>query len=338
MPSKGRAPSQKAAAGELRHNGPNPSGDGLNHSGDGFAREQVSDIQRARMLTAMAEVASEHGGGNVTVAHIVKRAGLSRRTFYEQFSDREECFLAAFDGAIERIAARVRPAYEQHERWRDRMRASLQSLLGFLDEEPSVGYLVIVYALGAGQAALERRQRALVRVIAAVDEGRRESKPGSESFPLTAEGVVGAVFSVIHARLLQEWHPPLVELTNQLTAMIALPYLGPAAARRELARPVPERPRLASAGLASLRDLEMRLTYRTMRVLLAIGSQPGASNRQVADAADIHDQGQVSKLLRRLEDLGLIRNAGEPRGKGEANAWTLTEQGASVREAISAQT
>jgi AcrR family transcriptional regulator/DNA-binding MarR family transcriptional regulator len=327
MAGTGRTPSAQAASGELKH------------SSNGLEREQVSDIQRARMLAAMAEVACERGAGNVTVAHIVARSGVSRRTFYEQFADREECLRAAFDTAVERIAARVVPAYERHQRWRDRIRASLQALLQFLDDEPYQGCLAIVQALGAGQAALERRQRVLAQVIAAVDRGRGESKHGGEVPPLTAEGVVGAVLSVIHARLLEEQRPPLVGLTNELMSMIALPYLGPAAARRELARrPVPRERRSANAGLGSLRDLEMRLTYRTMRVLLAIGSHPGASNRQVADASDIHDQGQVSKLLRRLEDLGLIRNADEPRVKGEANAWTLTERGATVREAISEQT
>jgi hypothetical protein len=83
----------------------------------------------------------------------------------------------------------------------------------------------------------------------------------------------------------------------------------------------------------------MRLTYRTIRVLLAIGALGGRgshpSNRQVADAAGIRDQGQISKLLARLQHLGLIDNAGESRAKGEPNKWTLTERGSKVREAIS---
>jgi AcrR family transcriptional regulator/DNA-binding MarR family transcriptional regulator len=314
----------------------------LTASSNGLQREQVSDIQRARMLAALAEVACECGAANTTVAHIVARSGVSRRTFYEHFADREECFLAAFDAAIERIAARVLPAYERHQGWGERVRAALRGLLGFLDDEPYQGGLVIVQALGAGQAALERRRRVLDRVIAAVDEGRRESRPGGEPPPLTAEGVVGAIFSVVHSRLLEEGRPPFVELTNQLMSMIALPYLGRAAASRELRRPVPEARSSPSTGLGSLRDLDMRLTYRTMRVLLAIGALgaqgPPPSNRQVADASGIHDQGQVSKLLRRLEELGLIRNAEDARIKGEPNAWTLTERGAAVQEAISAQT
>jgi hypothetical protein len=83
----------------------------------------------------------------------------------------------------------------------------------------------------------------------------------------------------------------------------------------------------------------MRLTYRTIRVLVAVGELGGQgshpSNRQVGDAAGIRDQGQISKLLARLEHLGLIRNAGEPHVKGEPNAWTLTERGHDIQAVLS---
>lgn len=100
--------------------------------------------------------------------------------------------------------------------------------------------------------------------------------------------------------------------------------------------------RLATQGARAgdpLRELDMRLTYRTVRVLLAIGelAQPGVhpSNRQVGDAAGIRDQGQVSKLLARLRQLGLIENAVEPQVKGEPNGWRLTLRGEDVRQTIS---
>jgi hypothetical protein len=85
-------------------------------------------------------------------------------------------------------------------------------------------------------------------------------------------------------------------------------------------------------------NLPMRLTYRTLRVLAALGAQPGASNREVADASDITDQGQISKLLGRLERLGLIVNTGPGRQPhGEPNAWRLTALGEEARDAIDAQ-
>ena len=79
----------------------------------------------------------------------------------------------------------------------------------------------------------------------------------------------------------------------------------------------------------------MRLTYRTARVLECIAAQPGVSNRQVAERAGISDQGQVSKLLARLERLGLTSNTGEGHAKGEPNAWKLTPLGARVAQRLS---
>jgi DNA-binding MarR family transcriptional regulator len=86
-----------------------------------------------------------------------------------------------------------------------------------------------------------------------------------------------------------------------------------------------------------LKELDMRLTYRTVRVLIAIGSHAGASNRQVGEAAGIADQGQISKLLARLDGLGLIENRGAGHSRGEANAWRLSEKGQEVERTIRAE-
>jgi DNA-binding MarR family transcriptional regulator len=136
----------------------------------------------------------------------------------------------------------------------------------------------------------------------------------------------------------------LTELFGGLMGMIVLPYLGPVAARHEQARPVPGvsagmRGRLPVLALAEgdpLQEVPMRLTYRTARVLLCIAERPGVSNRAVADSAGISDQGQVSKLLARLERLGLVANTGERLHRGEANVWTLTQLGREVAQRLSA--
>jgi len=120
-----------------------------------------------------------------------------------------------------------------------------------------------------------------------------------------------------------------------------LPYQGRAVAEREAARRAPKRKPAAPAPADPLRDLEMRLTYRTVRVLVAIAALEGRgtdpSNREVSDAAGVADQGQISKLLVRLERLGLIVNVGEGHVRGEPNAWRLTQRGRDVERTISRQ-
>ncbi|MFZ1154891.1 MAG: hypothetical protein WAN93_08310, partial [Solirubrobacteraceae bacterium] len=88
------------------------------------------------------------------------------------------------------------------------------------------------------------------------------------------------------------------------------------------------------SGADTLRDLGMRLTYRTVRVLLAVAATPGGSNRQLADASEIADQGQISKLLARLQRLGLIENTGAGSVRGAPNSWVLTDRGWEVQGAI----
>ena len=329
---------------------------------NGLGRDQVADIQRARILAAMFDVVAEHGVANVTVAHIVTRSGVSRRTFYELFADREDCFLVAFDEAIARIASVVAPAFEGEKSWRAGVRAAVIALLEWLEGDPATGRLVIVESLGAGPKALACRESVLAQIVPFIDRGRMVGKRGEGPPPLTAEGVLGGVLSILHSRLVTasslgpaagarssaHVEPELVGsaqpgdvglgllgLVGPLTSMIVLPYLGQAAARQELQRPVPERhtPR-QTASADPLRDVGMRLTYRTVRVLMAVAEHPGASNRQVGVASGMNDQGQISKLLSRLHRLGLIANDGIGPAKGAPNAWTLTTKGHAIHATI----
>src|SRR5580700_1138988 len=136
----------------------------------------LARIQRARLLAGMVEVVGERGVGNVTVAHVVARAGISRRTFYELFEDREDCFLATFDYALGLAASVVVPAYQARDAWREGIRAALTALLGFLEDEPGLGALLVVDALGAGPRALARRTSVLSVLIETVDQGRNVGK------------------------------------------------------------------------------------------------------------------------------------------------------------------
>lgn len=299
------------------------------------ARGHVTEIQRARMIAAMIDVVSERSRAESTVAHVVARSGVSRRTFYEVFDDFEGCFVAALDQSIGRAREYVLLDYDPKERWRTRVRTALVGLLEFLGDEPAMGRLCVVETLGAGTRVHERRMLVVDQLTAVVDEGRGEAKAAKALPPLTAEGVVGGVLSVLHARLIAGASGSLLDLAGPLMGMVVLPYLGPGAAQKESARPVPSpRKRPPSGRGDPLRDIEMRLTYRTVRVLLAIAADPGSSNRQVGIEAGIEDQGQISKLLSRLERLGLIENGGAGQVRGAPNSWVLTERGSEVERLV----
>ena len=305
---------------------------------NGLPRGQVTEIQRSRMLTAAVQAVEEVGYARMTVAQVIGRAKVSRKTFYDVFIDREDCFLAAFDQAIVQARALVVDAYTLESGWREGMRAGLARLLAFMDEEPGLARLCVVEALGAGTRVLESRATVLDELAEIVDRGRSVGNAAREPPEVTAEGVVGAVFAVIHTRLLEGGKEPLSTLLAPLMSMIVLPYMGARAASKELARPAPT-PRKAAqlSGRSGSRDplegLDMRLTYRTVRVLVVIGGRPGASNREIAEGSGIADQGQISKLLTRLRRLDLVENRGEGQAKGAANAWHLTDRGTEVERA-----
>jgi AcrR family transcriptional regulator len=304
--------------------------------GTGLGKEQLAGIQRSRMLAAIVEAAAERGSANVSVAHVTERSGTSRRTFYELFEDKEDCYLQAFDELVSRVGGAMRTAHEGGKGWSEQVRCALTVLLAMFESEPDVARLLIVDSLGAGPVVLERRRKLLEQLTDAVDRGGGEL---SRQAPprVIAEGVVGAVFSVLHARVSSNGDDELLELVNPLTSIVVLPYMGEGAARRELQRVRPAQmytspPR---AEPDPLLDLKGRLTYRTVRALLAIAAAPGASNREIGLAAGIHDQGQISKLLTRLTRLGLVCNSREIQERGAPNAWTLTPQGRAIQQAMS---
>lgn len=299
---------------------------------------QIAEIQRARVLAAATRVVDELGYADTTVAHITGRARVSRRTFYELYVNRDDCLVAVLEDAFARLAADVAAAGLERLAWRERMRRGLWAILCFLEREPVLARVCVVQSLRGGPVLLARREQLLAGLARAVDEGRKESTRGAGLPELTAEGLVSAAIGILHSRLLRSRRGSLCELQRQLMAMLVLPYLGAAAARREQERPSPGPaaaavPRPVALLCDPLEGVEMRVTYRTTRVLEGVAELPGSSNRQIADHAGIHDQGQVSKLLGRLERLGLVANS-DGHLKGEPNAWTLTARGEQVAQGI----
>lgn len=320
-------------------------------------RERVVEIQRMRLLAAALGAIDDLGYPCVTVAHIASRARVSRRTFYDLFGNREDCLLGALESVVEMLREELGAGDLDDLSWRERVRTGLWVILSFFEREPVLARVCVVQALRGGPKVLECREHVLAEMAQVVDQGRFEGPSKSVECPaVTAEGLVGAALSIVYGRLVRGEQEPLTGLLGELMGLIVLPYLGPAAARREQARPIPVAVQDEAVhdvsgategdGVNSRRGgtgdplagVPMRLTYRTALVLEAIAKRPGVSNRLAAELADVTDQGQISKLLSRLERLGLTQNTGEGHAKGEPNAWTLTPLGRQVAQRLGTNT
>ena len=154
----------------------------------GLTRDAVVASQRGRLVDAMAQVVAEKGYPATTVADVVEWAGVSRRTFYEQFADKEACFLAAYDVGLAAVLGRIHDAVEVEPSagWRDRARAGVEAFLALLASEPAFARALQLEILTAGPAALERRAGMLVMfsgVWRNVHEQARGEEPALPALP-----------------------------------------------------------------------------------------------------------------------------------------------------------
>ncbi len=301
-------------------------------------------MQRARLLGAAVPLVDEVGWSGVSVADIAARARVSRRTFYDLFANREDCLLAVLQETVERVEQDLLRTVPDDGLWVERVRTGLWKILCFLDGDPVLARVCVVQSARGSRRVLGAREEILARLAHILEEGASESARTAQIPGLTAEGLAGAALAIVYKRLLNGEQAPLTDLHGELMGMILLPYLGAAAAARERKRPAPGP--LTPAGVEQtgrpdprledpLRDVPMRVTYRTARVLQAAREHPGVSNRRIGKHAGLHDQGQISRLLARLQRLGLLENTGEGQPRGESNAWNLTPLGERVTEQLS---
>jgi len=200
----------------------------------GLPRQFVVRSQRERMLDATSRAVSELGYPALTVAAILERAGVSRKTFYEHFADKEECFLAAYDVVVEGLVRAVSDAYNREETWRDRVRSGLGEFLRFLAAEPNFARMCIVEVLAAGPSALQRRDGAMRMFTVFFEAGRQEAPPTMPPLPdLVSESVVGAIYEIIYSRILRNRTEELPDLLPDLMYIALVPYLGPEEAARD---------------------------------------------------------------------------------------------------------
>ncbi|HEU0024513.1 MAG TPA: TetR/AcrR family transcriptional regulator [Thermoleophilaceae bacterium] len=198
--------------------GPLPSG---RHS---LTRDVVLASQRGRLMEAMAEAVAEHGYGSMTIAHVVSGAGVSRKTFYEHFADKQDCFLAMYDTGIVYLVGRVADALEGQDDPHARLAVGLRAFLSVLAEEPTFCRAIVLEVHAAGPEALARR-RAVLQVFAdrylEVNElARAEDKRIAPLSQEVALGLVGAILELVSTRVEADRTTEIEELAEPLTAFV----------------------------------------------------------------------------------------------------------------------
>lgn len=182
----------------------------------------------------MLEAVGADGYENTSVRSVLDRCGLYRQAFYDDFRDKEDCFLQAYDAGLGALEAKIRGAAATAEDWHAELRAGLATLLDFLDEEPDIGRALIVEVHPAGEAALARRDAAMWRAREAIDRGRSEAAGAPEPPAIAAEAAASGIHAVIHSRLAAGDCSGFRTLLPEFMYVLVLPYFGPEAAKAEM--------------------------------------------------------------------------------------------------------
>jgi AcrR family transcriptional regulator len=167
----------------------------------GLPRKAVVASQRGRILAAMVEVAAERGYANVRVSDVIAAAGVSRKTFYELFDDRESCFLAAFAFRLRQLLRMTTAGFESNPDapWAERVRVGLIAFLAGMAEQPAAARFCIVEALAAGPAAVARRDDAIRQFSEFLDLGRADGLPDLPA--TTAISVAGGIGELLYREI-----------------------------------------------------------------------------------------------------------------------------------------
>jgi AcrR family transcriptional regulator len=207
--------------------GPRRRADQLPSGRHGLLRSFVAANQRERILAAVAHAAAEHGYAEMSVEAIIARAGVSRRTFYEHFKNKEDAFLAAYDAALHQGLTRVRRAYLSQATALERLRAGIRAYLQLLASDPDTARMGIVEVPAAGPRAIARRADALQLFADIIEDNIRELVPSCRQPALTAETIVGGIYEVISSRILAGRTGELPGLADDLLVAVLMLDVDP---------------------------------------------------------------------------------------------------------------
>jgi AcrR family transcriptional regulator len=194
----------------------------------------LNPTKRQRILNGMLEAVGADGYENTSVRSVLDRCGLYRQAFYDDFRDKEDCYLQAYDAGLGQLEAMIRASAAGAADWHGKVRAGLATLLDFLDAQPNVGRALIVEVHPAGEAALAKRDAAMWRAREVIDRGRAEARGVPEPPAIAAEAATSGIHAVLHSRLAAGGSRGFRELLPEFMYVLVLPYFGPEAAKAEM--------------------------------------------------------------------------------------------------------
>jgi len=196
--------------------------------------ELVDSPKRTRILEGMLEAVGTGGYEATSVRTVLDRTGLYRQAFYDNFADKDACYLAALELGIARLEAAAARGAASEESWRGKLRGGLGALLDHLDAEPDLGRGVIVGVHSAGAKALERRAEAMKRAADFIDLARQGAGEPETPPSIAPEGIVAGIHAIVHSRLSTGASGGFRGLLPEFMYFAVLPYFGAEAASAEM--------------------------------------------------------------------------------------------------------
>lgn len=196
--------------------------------------ELVNSPKREKILEGMLEAVGAEGYDATSVRTVLARTGLYRQAFYDNFADKDDCYLAALELGIARLEAVVVRGAAHAESWRGKLRAGLGALLDQLDAEPDFGRGVIVGVHSAGPEALVKRAEAMKRAADFIDLARTEADEAESPPQIAPDGIVAGIHAIVHSRLSTGATDGFRALLPEFMYFAVLPYFGAEAASAEM--------------------------------------------------------------------------------------------------------
>lgn len=233
----GKRADTRALAGAERVGGTGDPGSRIDNAPE---LKLVTSPKRQTILDGMLEAVGAEGYEHTSVRTVIDRTGIYRQAFYDNFTDKDDCYLQAYDAGVERVEALVVEAAAGEEDWTGRLRAGLGALLDFLDAEPDIGRALVVEVHAAGPEALAKRGAVMERVNGFLDQAREVAGETESPPAIAGEGIAAGIHALIHSRLATGSGDGFRQLLPEFMYFAVLPYFGAERAGAEMQAATPE--------------------------------------------------------------------------------------------------